>query len=292
MKRILLLGVKGQLGQELSRTLSSLGDVTGVGRETVDLERPDDIRRIMQEIKPDLVVNAAAYTAVDKAEQEPERAIAVNGTAPGIIAEAAVDLGSTLVHVSTDYVFDGNNNCPYRETDSTKPMNAYGESKLKGELAIQASGVNYIILRTAWVYGAGPTGNFVKTMLRLGAQRDELRVVYDQVGSPTSTRYLAGAIASLIAKEAAGGIYHYTNSGVASWYDLAVAIFAEAKELGFPLKVQRVIPITTAEYPTPARRPPYSVLNIGKISSVLGGLPPHWRNALREMLPELISVIS
>lgn len=287
MKRILLLGVNGQLGQELSRTLMSLGDVTGVGRERVDLERPDDIRRIMQEIKPDLVVNAAAYTAVDKAEQEPERAIAVNGTAPGILAESAASLGSILVHVSTDYVFDGNNNCPYIETDSPNPMNAYGESKLKGELAIQASGVNYIILRTAWVYGAGRTGNFVKTMLRLGAERDELRVVYDQVGSPTWTGHLAGAIASLIAKEAAGGIYHYTNSGVASWYDLAVAIFAEAKELGFPLKVQRVIPITTAEYPTPARRPPYSVLNIGKISSVLGGPPPHWRNALGEMLPSL-----
>ena len=288
MKRILLLGANGQLGQELSQTLTSIAPVVGVGRERVDLTQPDAIRRAIAEIKPDVIVNAAAYTAVDKAEGEPELAIAINGKAPAILARSALELNAILVHFSTDYVFDGQRNQPYLETEKTNPANAYGESKLMGDLAIQQSDVNHIIMRTAWVYGAGRTGNFVKTMLGLGTEREEVRVVCDQIGSPTWTGDLAKTVTSILSQTLPVGIYNYTNSGVASWYDFAVAIFEEAKQLGFPLKVRRVVPIRTEQYPTPAKRPAYSVLSTAKVSEVLGTHPPHWRVALRQMLPQLL----
>ncbi|MBD1938837.1 dTDP-4-dehydrorhamnose reductase [Microcoleus sp. FACHB-68] len=289
MRRILITGINGQLGQELQRTLAPVADVTGAGRDTLDLADPDLVRRFVGDLKPDVIVNAGAYTAVDKAESEPEQATAINATGPGILAKEAQRLGVRLIHISTDYVFDGENSRPYLETDPTNPLGAYGQSKLAGEEAIGAAGGHPIILRTAWVYGVGGKSNFVKTMLRLGAEREELRVVADQVGSPTWTGDLANAIAQLISQMSPeiAGIYHYTNSGVASWYDFAVAIFEEAKALGFPLKVQRVIPITTAQYPTPARRPAYSVLSCAKITAVLGTYPPHWREGLRKMLAEL-----
>jgi dTDP-4-dehydrorhamnose reductase len=261
-----------------------LGDLTKVGRDAVDLGKPDMIRQVMAEVKPDIVVNASAYTAVDKSESEPDLAMAVNGTGVGILAEETHKLGARLIHVSTDYVFDGTQSHPYQETDATNPIGVYGRSKLAGEEAIRQVGGDYIIIRTAWVYGVGGTGNFVKTMLRLGGSREELRVVGDQVGSPTWTKDLAEAIASTIQHCPESGIYHYTNSGVCSWYDFAIAIFEEAKALGFPLQVQRVAPITTAEYPTPAKRPAYSVLSHRKISAVMGTYPPHWRQALRNML--------
>lgn len=289
MKRILLTGVNGQLGQELQKTLAPVGEVISVGREKLDLAQSDTICQVIKEVSPDVLVNAAAYTAVDKAESETELAEAINGIAPGIMAQECQKLQIPLIHVSTDYVFDGSQSQPYREIDPTQPINSYGKSKLAGEIAIQNACQNYIILRTAWVYGVGGKANFVKTMLRLGKEREEIRVVADQIGTPTCTADLAGAITSLIPqlKPEIAGIYNYTNSGAASWYDFAVAIFEEAKNLGWDLKVQRVIPITTAEYPTPARRPAYSVLSCAKISALLGTYPPHWRQGLRKMLAEL-----
>ncbi|MEA5518323.1 dTDP-4-dehydrorhamnose reductase [Limnoraphis robusta] len=289
MRQILLIGKDGQLGQELQPFLAPLGEVKSFGRESLDLANPEAIAKIVADHKPDLIINAAAYTAVDKAESERELAIAINGTAPGILAKEAQQIGATLIHVSTDYVFDGTQSHPYLETDQTQPLGGYGQSKLAGEQAILKTEANAAIIRTAWVYGVGGKGNFVKTMLRLGAEREELRVVCDQVGSPTWTGDLAVAIAQLSEKinSETTGIYHYTNSGVTSWYDFAVAIFEEAKHLGFPLKIQRVVPISTAEYPTPARRPAYSVLNTQKISAILGTYPPHWRQSLRKMLSEL-----
>jgi dTDP-4-dehydrorhamnose reductase len=287
MKRILITGLNGQLGQELQQTLTDY-DVIGVGRETLDLTQPEKITQMMDEVKPDLVINAAAYTAVDKAESEPEIAKTTNAIAPGILAKEAQKIGVPLIHISTDYVFDGSQSRPYLDTDTTNPLGIYGQSKLAGEQAIRENCNLHIILRTAWVYGVGGKGNFVKTMLKLGSEREEIRVVADQVGSPTWTGDLASAIAQLLPQltQEITGTYHYTNSGVASWYDFAVAIFEEAKQLGFPLKVQRIIPITTADYPTPARRPAYSVLYCGKIAAVLGTHPPHWRQALRQMLAE------
>ncbi|WP_354636369.1 dTDP-4-dehydrorhamnose reductase [Planktothricoides raciborskii] len=284
--KILLAGINGQLGQELHPMLVKLGDVTWVDRETLDLSQPDMIRQVIAEVKPDLIVNACAYTAVDKAESEPDLAMAVNGSGVGILAAEALKLGARLIHVSTDYVFDGSQSHPYQETDPTNPIGVYGRSKLAGEEAIQQVGGDYIIVRTAWVYGVGGVGNFVKTMLRLGSSRDELRVVTDQVGSPTWAKDLAEVIVCMIQNSPESGIYHYTNSGVCSWYDFAIAIFEEAKALGFPLQVQRVVPITTAEYPTPAKRPAYSVLSHRKISAVIGTHPPHWRQSLRLMLKD------
>lgn len=292
MKRILVTGVNGQLGQELSGVLPSIGEVIGVGRAELDLTQPEAIRQLIQEVKPDFIVNSAAYTAVDKAESEPELANAINAIAPGIIAEECEKLSIPLIHVSTDYVFDGRKSSPYQDTDSTNPLSVYGKTKLAGEIAIQNNCQNYIILRTAWVYGVGGKGNFVKTMLRLGKDRPEIRVVADQIGSPTYTLDLANAITQLITlfQPEIVGIYSYTNSGVASWYDFAVAIFEEANLLGWDLQIQRVIPITTPEYPTPATRPAYSVLAGEKISKVLGNFAPHWRQSLRKMLTKLYTI--
>lgn len=289
MRRILITGSNGQLGFELERSLAPVADVIAASRDRLDLSQPTSIRQVVQEVKPDIIVSAGAYTAVDKAESEPELAIAVNGTGAGVLAEEAQQLGIPLIHVSTDYVFDGESSRPYLETDPTHPLGVYGQSKLAGEEAIRKAGGHFIILRTAWVYGVGGKSNFVKTMLRLGAEREEIRVVSDQVGSPTWTGDLASAIAQFISQMSPdlAGTYHYTNSGVASWYDFAVAIFEEARLLGFPLKVERVVPIATVQYPTPARRPAYSVLSCAKITAALGTYPPHWRQALRKMLQEL-----
>ncbi|WP_204154216.1 dTDP-4-dehydrorhamnose reductase [Leptolyngbya sp. CCY15150] len=292
--RILLTGIDGQLGSELQPILSTLSDVTALGRSRLDLSQPDQIRQVMQAIRPDVVVNAAAYTGVDTAEREMDRAIAINGTAPTILAEEAQKLGSSIIHVSTDYVFDGSKNTPYLEDDPTGPKGAYGQSKLAGELGVSNNCDRHLIVRTAWVYGAGGKGNFVKTMLRLGAEREELRVVMDQVGCPTWTGDLAQAIAQLIpylcAPSPTTGILHYTNSGAISWYDFAVAIVEEAAALGFPLTLKRVVPITTADYPTPAQRPAYSVLSGQKAADILGHPAPHWRASLRKLLHDLAPV--
>jgi dTDP-4-dehydrorhamnose reductase len=244
-----------------------------------------------------LIVNAAAYTAVDKAESEPELAYAINGTAPGVMAAAAQRLGAPLIHISTDYVFDGSKSSPYVETDATNPIGAYGKSKLAGEteiqsLADQQANFRYVILRTAWVYGVRGKGNFVKTMLRLGGEREEVRVVADQAGTPTWAADIAQAISALSqqflsSEPPDSGIYHFSNIGITSWYDFAVAIFEEAKSLGVPLNLKRVVPITTPEYPTPAQRPAYSVLANQKIQRLLQSTAPQWRQSLRQMLTEL-----
>ena len=297
MRRILLTGLNGQVGQELQRTLAPLGEVIGVGRETMDLAQATSIRQAISEARPDVIVNAAAYTAVDKAETETELAHSINGIAPQIMAEEAQRLRAALFHISTDYVFDGRKNTPYLEDDAPNPIGAYGKSKLVGEEGIRKTCDRYIILRTAWVYGTYGKSNFVKTMLRLFASRDEVRVVADQVGTPTWASDIASAIATLLPQlcpeqpqeSPLTGIYNFTNSGMSSWYDFAIAIFEEAKQLGFPLKVQRIVPITTSEYPTPALRPAYSVLSGKKVSAALGTYPPYWRDGLRQMLGELYS---
>lgn len=289
MKRILLLGAEGQLGRELQPVLAPLGEVVSWGREALDLSQTDVIAPAIAQLQPDIIINAAAYTAVDRAETESDLAMAINATAPQKMAEVAAELGAFFIHVSTDYVFDGTQSQPYLETALTNPLNVYGRSKLAGEEAIRATWEQHLILRTAWVYGAQGKSNFVKAMLRLGAERPEVRVVADQIGAPTWAGQIAQAIAQLMPQlnSAIAGTYHYTNSGVASWYDFAIAIFEEAQQLGWQLQVERVVPITTADYPTPAQRPAYSVLSCGKISSVLGTSAPHWRQGLRQMLRQL-----
>jgi dTDP-4-dehydrorhamnose reductase len=287
--KILLTGAAGQVGRELQSTLVPLGEVVAVGRDRLDFSQLEAVQQMLETVQPDLIVNAAAYTAVDQAEREPDLANLINGKIPGVLAVAAQQRGAGIIHISTDYVFDGRHSSPYLETDATCPLGVYGASKLLGEETVRAACDRHLIIRTAWVYGVQGKGNFVKTMLRLGAEREELRVVADQVGAPTWSQDLAAAIAQLapqLSPETAG-MYHYTSSGVTSWYDFAVAIFEEAAALGFPLKIQRVIPITTADYPTPAQRPAFSVLSLQKMTALLGAHPPQWRQSLRKMLAEL-----
>ncbi|MCA2685856.1 MAG: dTDP-4-dehydrorhamnose reductase [Microcystis sp. M038S2] len=291
MTKVLLIGAKGQVGQELQLTLPQLGEVISISREELDLTNSEKIGQLIREIHPDYLVNAAAYTAVDKAETEPELAYSINATAPKIMAESAEKIQAKFLHISTDYVFDGRKNTPYLETDLTNPLGVYGQSKLRGEEEIKTVNSQAIILRTAWVYGSYGKSNFVKTMLRLGKEREELKVVVDQVGSPTWAKDIAAAITQLLINaDNPAGIYNFTNSGVASWFDLTKAIFEEAKISGIPLKIQRVIPITTAEYPTPAARPAYSVLSGQKISQQLGYIPSYWRDSLKAMLNQLFNL--
>jgi dTDP-4-dehydrorhamnose reductase len=291
MKKVLLIGAKGQVGQELQVTLPYLGEVISIGREELDLTNSEKISQLIREIHPDYLVNAAAYTAVDKAETEPDLAYSINAIAPKIMAESAEKIKAKFLHISTDYVFDGRKNTPYLETDLTNPLGVYGQSKLRGEEEIKTVNSQAIILRTAWVYGSYGKSNFVKTMLRLGKEREELKVVVDQVGSPTWAKDIATAITHLLINvDNPPGIYNFTNSGVASWFDLTKAIFEEAKISGIPLKIQRVIPITTAEYPTPAVRPAYSVLSSQKISQQVGYIPPYWRDSLKAMLNQLFNL--
>lgn len=285
---ILLIGGNGQVGSELEKIIAPQGNFVSLTRAQVDLSSPETLRQVITHYQPQIIINAAAYTAVDKAETESALSYAVNAIAPAVMAEEAKKLGASLLHISTDYVFDGKNSSPYRETDTVNPVSIYGQTKLAGETFIQEISSHYIILRTAWVYGAYGKSNFVKTMLRLGGERDIIRVVADQIGTPTWAKDIACTISSIIQTDTESGTYHYTNSGAASWYDFAVAIFEEAQTLKFPLQKVRVIPITTSEYPTPATRPPYSVLACAKISAMLQNHPPHWRQSLRQMLKELI----
>lgn len=295
MPRILLLGAQGQVGQELQILLPAVGDLVAVGKETINLAIPEQLHKVVPSIQPNIIINAAAYTAVDRAETEPGLAHLVNETAPIVLAEIAEKLGAMLVHISTDYVFDGTQSHPYTELDSTNPQGVYGRSKWLGEQGIRQTWDQHMILRTAWVYGNQGKGNFVKTMLRLGAERQELRVVEDQVGTPTWAKDIAEVIAAFIhlwststpmTKTDLYGTYHFTNRGVASWYDFAVAIFAEAQSLGLPLQIENVIPIPTSEYPLPAARPAYSVLSNHKITQRLGITSFHWRTSLKKMLAE------
>ncbi len=306
--RILLIGKTGQVGRELAPLLDRLGELTALDRRQLDLGSPDEIRRLIRGMRPNLIVNAAAYTAVDRAESDEPAAQAINAAAPAIMAEEAKQLGALLVHYSTDYVFDGTKRSPYTEDDPPNPINAYGRTKLEGERAIQRIGPPYLIFRTAWVYA--PEGrNFLLTVLRLAAEKEELRIVRDQTGSPTSGREIAAATASVLSQicsTANGaspwigtkGIYHMTAAGETTWYDFAGRILdlAVGQSRGGdwfraatgdrPLVARRIVPIATSQFPTPARRPAYSVLANKKLSDTFGVSLPHWETQLRSVFSE------
>lgn len=279
--RILLTGKNGQVGWELQRTLASLGNVVSVGREEVDFTNPDAIRTLVSRVRPSLIVNPAAYTAVDRAEEEPERAWAINAVAPGILAEEAKRLQAPILHYSTDYVFDGTKRAPYTEEDLPNPLGVYGRTKLEGERAVQESGARHVILRLCWVYGARGR-NFLLTILRLARERGEVRVVDDQVGCPTWCRMVAEATAIIAHRMLhAGfrdGIYHLSAAGQTSWYGFAQRIVA------LHGVAAKVLPISTSEYPTRAQRPAYSVLSNQKIQAEFGIALPDWETQLRLLL--------
>jgi dTDP-4-dehydrorhamnose reductase len=310
MAKILLFGRSGQLGWELAHTLAPLGELTVLGSTDVDFAHPEAIRAAVRAAHPSLIVNAAAYTAVDKAESEPDLAWAINAEAPGILAEEAARTGSLLVHYSTDYVFDGARSAPYIETDPTNPLNVYGKTKLGGEQAIARATAGpagrYLILRTSWVYGARGS-NFLLTMLRMAKERSELRIVDDQVGAPTSSEAIAQATAAILARVFAegsaqagtrsqppaeptlpadwSGIYHLTCSGAASWFDFASEFLTRrAAVTGAPIPT--LIPIPTSEFPRPARRPANSQLCCELVCETFGVTLPTWQQALQRVLDQ------
>lgn len=291
--KLLLLGGNGQVGRELRRALPALGEVVVATRAGADAElaadfdAPDALGELVRRIVPDVVVNAAAYTAVDRAESEPDAAFRVNALAPEAIARACAASDALLLHYSTDYVFDGSVSRPYREDDATAPLGVYGASKLAGEEAIRASGARHAILRTAWVYAAHGK-NFLHTMLRLARERDELRVVGDQIGAPTPAAWIADASARIVAHGVpASGTWHLVAAGETSWYGFAGAIMDEALAAGLLARRPRVLPINTAEYPTPARRPAYSVLDTARLRRDFGIAVPDWRDGLHAVMGEL-----
>ena len=284
--RILLTGCAGQLGRELKRSLCCLGDVIACDRQEFDLADPDALRDAVRDAAPAVIVNAAAHTAVDKAESEPELAMAINAIAPGVLAEEAKRLGALLIHYSTDYVFDGTKPAPYTEDDSPAPLSVYGRSKREGELAIAAADGRHLIFRTSWVYGLHGA-NFMKTMLRLGKERDELRVVGDQIGAPTWSRHLADATALIVARrDATQGLYHLAAAGETSWHGYAEAIFAEARRAGLLNKSPVVHRITSADYPLPAARPANSRLDCSRFRRDFDLTLPDWRTGLIDCLAD------
>lgn len=297
--KILLIGKNGQVGVDLLSVLPTLGDLAALDRRQLDLTRPEEIRRAIREIQPHIIVNAAAYTAVDQAENDEALAQAINAEAPALMAQEANKIGAALVHYSTDYVFDGSKNAPYEESDPANPINAYGRTKLAGENGIRASGAPHLIFRTSWVY-ATRGRNFLLTILRLATQREELRIVRDQFGAPTWSREIArataevlgrlmeeGDVASALARSS--GTYHMTAAGVTNWHEFARAILEEASRLppdtpwfaaatgGLPFLARLVSPIGTPEYPTPARRPAYSVLSNARLERSFGVHLSDWR---------------
>jgi dTDP-4-dehydrorhamnose reductase len=276
--KILLTGPTGQVGWELAPQLAKLGEVVAPDRTALDLADADAIRARVRDLKPDVIVNAAAYTAVDRAESEPDRAAAINGTAPGVLAEEAKRVGALLVHYSTDYVFDGTKAAPYTEDDAPRPLSVYGRTKLEGERAIQASGCRHLILRTSWVY-SGRGHNFLLTMLRLGAERPELRVVDDQRGAPTWARDIAAATVELLANPP-GGLFHLTAGGETTWHGFACEIMRKA---GLTPVVHR---IRSDEYRTAARRPANSVLDNARLRAAAGIVMPAWAESLAKCLAE------
>jgi len=300
---ILLTGKNGQVGGELLRLLPQLGEVFAPGREQLDLSKPDDIRRTILDVRPQLIVNAAAYTAVDQAETDQATAQAINQEAPGLMAVEAKKIGATLVHYSTDYVFDGTKRVPYDEADSVNPINIYGKTKFAGEQAIRSSGVPHLIFRTAWVY-ATRGRNFLLTIVRLATEREELRIVSDQVGAPTCAADLAAATCKILASIAEWnreqfifskvcGTYHMSAAGQTTWFEFAKRILEEAKANsrnltwladateGRQLIAQRLTPISTEEFGAPARRPAYSVLSNSRLMQSFGLALPDWRSQLQ-----------
>lgn len=291
--KLLLLGGNGQVGRELRRALPRLGELVVATRDgvdadvAVDFSMPDSLAAWVACTTPDVVVNAAACTAVDAAEADGDAAFRINAEAPAALARACATHKALLLHYSTDYVFDGSAARPYREDDATAPLGVYGASKLAGEQAIGASGARHAILRTAWVYAAHGN-NFMRSMLRLAGERDALRVVVDQIGAPTPAAWIADASAQIIGQGVAdSGIWNLTAAGHVSWHGFAGAIFDEAQALGLLARKPHVLAIPATDYPTPARRPAYSVLDSAKLRRDFGIVPPDWRDGLRATLREL-----
>lgn len=282
---ILLFGANGQVGFELQRSLAPLGAVVALTRAQADLSRPDSLRALVRDYAPGVIVNAAAYTAVDRAEAEPELARCVNALAPGVLAEEAARLGAAMVHFSTDYVFDGGQAAAYVETDTPHPLSVYGNTKWAGELAVAQACPRHLIFRTSWVFGPHG-GNFLKTMLRLAAERDRLRVVADQIGAPTSSTLIAATTAAVLrimhgadAQDPRWGLYHLTAGGQASWHDYACYLIAQGHAHGLALRARpdTVAAITTADYPVAATRPANSCLNTTKLRQAFGVELPAWQ---------------
>ena len=286
MNRVVIVGGHGQLGFELQRSAPRDLDVVTVGRPEIDITDSDSIERIVQQYQPGVIINAAAYTAVDKAESEEAQAWLVNHRGAENLAAATARFDIRLIHVSTDFVFEGQNCTPRQPNDAALPQSVYGKSKLAGEDAVLQQAENALVVRTSWLYSSHGH-NFVKTMLRLMGERDSLGIVVDQVGTPTWANMLAETIWGLVATDATG-IYHCSNNGVASWYDFAVAIQEEAVSIGLLQRKIPVTPIKSKAYPLPAERPAYSVLDVSATEQLLGMQFPHWRDSLRMMLPELI----
>lgn len=289
MARVLLLGSGGQLGTELAKRLSGRVDLLTLSRSQLDFANENSLRAAVRDLSPEIVINAAAYTAVDKAESEPELCRQVNAVAPGIIAEEAAKLGGWLIHYSTDYVFDGSGTRAWVETEATGPLNVYGQTKLDGELAIAATGCRHVTLRTSWVYAAEGK-NFLHTMLRLGREREQLKIVDDQIGAPTSAEAITEATLAVLATlqagwDSASGVYHLTCAGETSWCGFARAIFAQ---FAARQKAPEVLPIPTEAYPTPAKRPKNSRLNCEKFAAQFGFQMPAWESALADVAAAIL----
>ena len=299
MMNILLFGKTGQVGWELQRALAPLGNVIAVDVHSAELcgdfSNPQGVAETVRRIRPDVIVNAAAHTAVDKAESERDFAQLLNATSVEAIAREAAALGAWLVHYSTDYVFPGTGDTPWQETDEPAPLNVYGETKLAGEKAIAQYCPDHLIFRTSWVYAA-KGNNFAKTMLRLAKEREELSVIGDQFGAPTGAELLADctahAIRTAMHKPDVAGLYHLVASGTTSWYEFAQLVFAEAREAGIPLAVKKVNAIVTESYPTPAKRPHNSRLNTEKFTREFGLVLPEWEKGVKRMLAEMFAAAS
>jgi dTDP-4-dehydrorhamnose reductase len=296
MDRILLTGASGQVGFELARTLAPLGDVTALTRADCDLADPAALTAALDRVQPTIVVNPAAYTAVDRAESDEAGAMAVNAGAPAVLARWAAEHNALLLHYSTDYVFDGSQTEPYRETDSARPLSVYGRSKWLGEEAIRLAGARHVILRTSWVFGRHGA-NFLKTMLRLGAERDSLRVVADQFGAPTSAALIAEVTTDIVRRAQRRGAavplgtYHLAARGRTNWCDYARYVIAGARARGAVLKVGEIEAIGSADYPLPAPRPAYASLDCGKLERDFGVVLPPWQEGVDRVLDQLIGSI-
>ncbi len=295
--KILLTGKHGQLGFELQRALAPVGQVFAVGRQECDLADADALRRLVRSVKPELIVNTAAYTAVDRAESEPGPAAAINVTVPRILGEEADRLGAWVIHYSTDYVFDGLKREAYRESDATNPQSVYGASKREGEIALQQTCARHLILRTSWVVGVHGN-NFAKTMLRLAGERDSLRIVADQYGAPTSAALLADVTAQVVGRarreglsEFPFGLYHLTAGGVTSWYEYACFVIETAIQAGKSLKTtpRDIQPIATSEYPLPAKRPANSHLDTALFRKTFTLELPNWQSGVHHVLQQVLT---
>ena len=297
--KILLLGKNGQVGWELQRALAPLGEVVALDFDspaplTADFSRPETLAATVRAVAPQLIVNAAAHTAVDKAESEPDFARALNANSPAVLAREAAALGAWLMHYSTDYVFDGGGTTPWREDAPTGPLSVYGQTKLEGEEAIRASGCRHLIFRTSWVYAARG-GNFAKTMLKLAQERDKLTVIDDQIGSPTGADLLADltahALRAVIARPELAGTYHAVAAGETSWYDYARHVIEFARAAGRPIKVaaDAILPVPTSAFPTPAKRPGNSRMDTRKLRATFGLSLPTWQAGVERMLTEVLN---